>query len=171
MPTIRVEEDVMQGLKKIAEPFVDTPSSVIRRLLEERGVLAKASGSNALEGGVPKKTPNGKTTARRGSLTPQATYEMFVLHVLGTKLGGSAHKHDVTKAVVDLMKSRGFISTAELERVSTGETRADNTVAWARNALKERGLIKKLSIKGIWELTPEGMETAQHVLLPRRSTS
>ena len=31
MPTIRIEHDVFDGLKKLAEPFVDTPNAVIRR--------------------------------------------------------------------------------------------------------------------------------------------
>ena len=37
MPTIRIEQDVFDGLKKLAEPFVDTPGAVIRRLLTETG--------------------------------------------------------------------------------------------------------------------------------------
>ena len=47
MPTIRIENEVFEGLKKLAEPFVDTPNAVIRRLLIEKGLLkeslAKAS--------------------------------------------------------------------------------------------------------------------------------
>ena len=31
MPTVRLEPQVYEALKKLAEPFVDTPSSVIRR--------------------------------------------------------------------------------------------------------------------------------------------
>ena len=39
MPTIRVEDDVFEGLKELAEPFVDTPriasnrTNVITRML------------------------------------------------------------------------------------------------------------------------------------------
>ena len=39
MPTIRVDQDVFEGLQQLAKPFVDSPSMVIRRLLEDRGVL------------------------------------------------------------------------------------------------------------------------------------
>jgi hypothetical protein len=175
MPTIRVDDDVMQGLKALAEPFVDTPNSVIRRLLQERNASAKPATAPSVEPADQRGTGADKQSnekpASRGSLTPQTTYEAFLLHLLGTKFGGGAHKHEVTKAVVELMKSRGFINAAELERVSTGETRAENTVAWARNALKERGLIKRLSIRGIWELTPEGAQRAQSVVLPRRAVN
>lgn len=174
MPTIRVDQDVIQGLKELAEPFDDTPNTVVRALLE----LAKSAGIRKASDLAARISPGPDTStaekateqkpARRGSLTPQQTYEAFLLHVLGTKFDGSAHKHEVTKAVVELMTTRGFINAAELERVSTGETRADNTVAWARNNLKERGLIKRISIRGIWELTPEGIEKAKHILLPRK---
>jgi len=39
MPTIRLDNEVYEALKQLAEPFVDNPNSVIRRLLEEKGVL------------------------------------------------------------------------------------------------------------------------------------
>ena len=39
MPTIRLDHDVFEGLQKLAQPFVDSPGMVIRRLLEEQGVL------------------------------------------------------------------------------------------------------------------------------------
>ena len=64
------------------------------------------------------------------------------------------------------MKSHGFINSADLEHVTTGETRAANTIAWGRNALKEQGLISRNSPRGIWELTHEGMEKAKHTTLP-----
>ncbi len=36
MPSIEIEDDVFESLKNIAEPFIDTPNTVIKRLLEER---------------------------------------------------------------------------------------------------------------------------------------
>ena len=36
--------------------------------------------------------------------------------------------------------------------VATGETRAENAIAWGRNALKERGLLSRASPRGVWEL-------------------
>ena len=43
MPTIRIDDDVFAALQKKAEPFTDTPNSVIKRLLEEAGALPKRS--------------------------------------------------------------------------------------------------------------------------------
>ena len=167
MPTIRIEDDVFQALKSLAEPFVDTPNTVIRRLLRDRTRSPK-------ETTIPKVTnsPNRLSGARAnaniirdGELTHQKTYEEFLLHVLATKFNGKAHKHEVTKAVLELMTEKGLIGPAELVTVSTGETRAANTIAWGRNALKEKGLISHISDRGVWELTTDGMSKAQSLKL------
>ncbi len=156
MPTIRIEDDVFQGLQRLAEPFVDSPSAVIRRLLEEKGVLAP---------GQPRKraAPNRSGTA----LTSQAIYEQYLLHVLDREFKGSAHKRAATAAVVKRMLADGFIGAAEQEMVATGETRAENTLTWGRNALKDRGYLSKTSGRGIWELTAEGRAAARALTLPK----
>lgn len=163
MPTIRIEDDVMQGLKSLAEPFTDTPSSVIRRLLEEKGVLGKRKAPG--DGDVMK--DGARLVAPSEGATPQRVCEPYLLHVLWSEFKGRASKQDATEAVVALLKSRGFFHSTDLELVSSGETRVANTIAWARNALKDQGLISRESSKGIWELTPQGMERAAQIILPR----
>lgn len=160
MPTVRIEDDVMQGLKSLAEPFTDTPNSVIRRLLEDKGVLQKA----ASQPGPAIERPAGD---ERTASTSQKICEPFLLHVLQTKFNGHGGKHEVTKAVIEIMKSRGFVGPADYDRVSSGEAKIENTIAWARNALKERGLISRTSNKGVWELTAQGKERGGQVILPR----
>ena len=61
----------------------------------------------------------------------------------------------------------GHIGAADQELVSTGETKAENTITWARNALKQRGYISRAARRGIWELTPEGKSAAGKVVLPK----
>lgn len=163
MPTIRVDEDVFEGLKKLAEPFVDTPNSVIRALLQAKGVLSKPEQPQP---GVIENERGHEDKAQSSSLTPQSTYEQFLLYVLAQSSTGSASKADATRRVMELMKQRGFIGPAELERVSTGETKAENTIAWGRNALKERGLISRNSPKGTWQLTTEGINRGKAIRLP-----
>ena len=156
MPTIRIEDDVLAGLKSLAEPFVDTPSSVIRRLLEEKGALKRGQAA-------------AREPARsRGDLTPQTAYEEFLLFVLEEKFDGRADKRTVTQEVLARMSKRGFVTSADLEFVSTGETKAENMIAWARNALKDRGLISRQSPRGVWELTPAGRSAAKQIQLPTR---
>jgi hypothetical protein len=148
MPTIRIDQEVYEGLQKLAKPFVDSPSVVIRRLLEERGTLEKKAD-------VPK-------IARRSpvALTPQAVYEQYLLVVLAKEFDGRGHKRDVTHAIVKRMMKDGHIGAADQELVSTGETKAENTITWARNALKQRGHIERASSRGLWELTAQGRAAA-----------
>jgi hypothetical protein len=168
MPTIRLDDDVFNGLKSLAEPFTDTPNSVIRRLLEDRGALAKRQLPDVGRPALDEATAVDAAASPRSravGLTPQATYEKFLLQALATRFKGKGDKHEVTKAVLALMRSRGMLSPPDLERVSTGEIRAENTVAWGRNALKERGLISRTSPRGTWELTPKGLKEGQDVKL------
>ena len=158
MPTIRVDQDVFEGLQKLATPFVDSPSMVIRRLLEDRGVLPKAAQA------APPKTTAGMAS---NALTPQPVYEKYLLHILAREFNGQGHKRDVTHAIVKRMMKDGHIGAADQELVSTGETKAENTITWARNALKQRGYINRAARRGMWELTAEGKEAAGKVALPK----
>ncbi len=158
MPTIRVDQDVFEGLQSLAKPFVDSPSMVIRRLLEERGALAKAAQA------AP---PKAAASIAPNALTPQAVYEKYLLYILAKEFDGQGHKRDVTHAIVKRMMKDGFIGAADQELVSTGETKAENTITWARNALKQRGYISRAARRGIWQLTPEGKIAASAVALPK----
>ena len=164
MPTIRVDPEVFEGLQKLAKPFVDTPGSVIRRLLEDRGVLARRAEPAAARAARSAAAHPAPGTG----LTPQPVYERYLLWALLNQLGGSGHKRDATHEVVKRMMQDGHIGAADQELVATGETKAENTITWARNALKERRLISRASPRGIWQLTPEGVEAAKKVVLTRR---
>jgi hypothetical protein len=80
--------------------------------------------------------------------------------VLLKEFDGRGHKRDVTHAIVKRMMKDGTIGAADQELVSTGETKAENTIAWARNSLKSRGDISRSSPRGIWELTARGRAAA-----------
>jgi hypothetical protein len=153
MPTIRLDQDVFEGLQQLAKPFVDTPSMVVRRLLEDRGLL-KAEVRKAVQ--LP---PD--------ALTPQSTYEGYLLVVLAKEFDGHGHKRDVTHSIVKRMMKDGLIGAADQELVSTGETKAENTITWARNALKQRGYIDRTARRGLWQLTSAGAREAEKVVLPR----
>ena len=165
MPTIRIDEEVFNGLKQLAEPFVDSPNAVVRRLLMEKGIIPQPPvepRANPLLPLVPERvlTP---------LLTPQQIYEQFLLVTLAENFAGRADKRSVTKSVIERMLKQGFIGPADLELVATGETKAENTITWGRNALKNRGLIARGSQRGIWELTEEGRESAKAIKLPKQA--
>jgi hypothetical protein len=168
MPTIRLDDDVFAGLKSLAEPFVDTPNSVIRRLLQERGALPDGADRSATEHVGLKVASAERAKPRRpraAGLVPQSTYEQYLLHVLATQFKGRADKQEVTRAVINVMDARRMLTEADRVHVATGETRAENTIAWGRNALKERGLISQASPRGTWELTEQGLKEGLEVRL------
>jgi hypothetical protein len=145
MPTVRIDDEVFDALKKLAEPLVDTPNSVLRRLLdlETKKPVAKDRGQ----------APN----SSRREKTPQSVYEENLLQVLAAPpFKGRGHKKDVTLAVVERMMKRGLIPPSDMEFVATGETKAENKISWGRNLLKNRGLIRDDAPRGVWELTAEG---------------
>lgn len=173
MPTIRIDDDVFSSLKAMAEPFVDTPNTVIRRLLEERklhqaGAPELPVAPRADDAALLEELSEELTASAKGGQTAQPIYETFLLHVLAKDFGGSASKDQASKRVIHLMQERGYIGHAELQRVSTGETRAQNTIAWGRNALKDRGLISHRSPRGTWQLTDEGMKRGKLIQLPKK---
>jgi hypothetical protein len=163
MPTIRIDDEVFEGLKGLAEPFVDSPNAVIRRLLIANGIL-KESPSPARPAQTQPPAPERVLTPL---LTPQAIYEQFLLATLAREFGGRGAKRRVTQAVIERMVKQGFIGPADLELVATGETKAENTITWGRNALKNRGLIVRGSKRGIWELTEEGRAEGAALELPK----
>ena len=163
MPTIRIDDEVFEGLKQLAEPFVDTPAAVIRRMLIEKGIFKSAPPRAK----APVRTPPSPERVLTPQLTPQAVYEQFLLATLAHDFGGRGGKREVTQATIQKMVKQGFISPADLELVATGETKAENTITWGRNALKNRGLIGRGSRRGIWELTEEGREAGKAVELPK----
>jgi hypothetical protein len=149
MPTVRIDDEVFEALKKLAEPLVDTPNSVLRRLLDLKDKRAP--------------TPKPAPIKSQREQTPQSVYEENLLAVLAAApFNGRGNKKDVTLAVVERMMKRGLIPPSDLEFVATGETKAENKISWGRNLLKNRGLIRGDAPRGIWELTPEGKARRPH---------
>src|SRR4051812_11644725 len=107
--TIGIDREVWEALKAEAEPFVDTPNSVLRRrfgldapqdggadatlvqraLLGDDGTTSAAAPPRRSSG--RRSSTNGKAPVRkrapRGSLLPEEAYEMPILEVLD-KHGG-----------------------------------------------------------------------------------
>ena len=167
MPTVRLDDEVFEALKRTAEPFVDSPNAVIRRLLVEKGLLA-ARPQRARPAG-PRPGAPAPAARERLDLTAQRVYESYLLATLARDFAGRGDKRSVTRGVIERMVAQGHIGPAELELVATGDTRAENTITWARNALKNRGLLSRASRRGIWELSDEGRAAAVSVELGRRT--
>lgn len=141
MPVIRVDDDVFRELQKRAEPLVDTPNSVLRRLLG----LDKGSG-------VP--GPSGVSIS--GKRTPRSAFRLPILQALEA-LKGRGRMSRVLEQVETIM--RADLKPADRERLpSGGEIRWRNTAAWERYLMVKDGLLRRDSPRGMWEMTDKGRE-------------
>jgi hypothetical protein len=166
---IEVDEEVWELLKERAEPFVDTPNTVIRRMLD----LPSASNGSpddsgaAVRDALGSQSPSrGTQTRRRGrrSKAPRAQtgtiladdeYELPILAILDQQ-GGRAP----TREVLDQLGERlsGKLMPADYEPLSSGDIRWRNRAQFVRLRLIERGDMEKGSPRGLWELTEQGRD-------------
>lgn len=172
-PTIRVDEEVYGLIKDEAEPFVDTPNSVLRRkynLSSQNGAGAEADPGKRSEEDPSSKAQDATTTKRakrsrrrgkkgggqravRGSLVPQADYELPILQVLVDK-GGRAPSREVIDALEPLLADK--LKDVDRSKTSSGEIRWRNRGQFVRLDLIEKGQLAKDSPRGIWEITDAG---------------
>jgi len=145
MEQIEVDNDVLNLLREHAEPFTDSPNSVLRRLL---GIDSERKGP--AKGKLVKK---GAGRASPGSILPEAEYEIPILQELVAR-GGRAHATEITDAVGERLADR--LTDLDRERLDSGEVRWRNRVQFTRLTLKQLGLIAPDSPRGIWEITDAG---------------
>src|SRR5689334_858499 len=94
-PTIRIDEDVFEALKAHAEPLVDTPNSVLRRLLqlsEERALPSDEASTKPVKSRKRRRRPGARTSSKRArseSILSNDEYELPILKILSEK-GGQA---------------------------------------------------------------------------------
>lgn len=167
MIQIEVDEEVFQELKARAEPFVDTPNSVIRRELglddeesgQERGPeLAVALSPEVAKSGSKRrrsrKSRSGRTRVPAGSLLPESEYVDPILRVISAK-GGRAPTREVIEDVGGIVGDR--LTVLDKERMASGAVRWHNRVQFTRLRMVDQGLLKSGSPRGVWEITDEGM--------------
>lgn len=92
---------------------------------------------------------------QRGLRTPEIAFFQPILKAL-IELNGSAEMDDVLEKVEQSMK--GVLRQVDFEPLASGTDmlRWRNTAKWARNTMKEEGLLKSNSPQGIWEITETG---------------
>lgn len=154
---IRIDDDIYEGLKKIADPFEDTPNTIIRKILISYQSVTKQDIK------ITEK-PQQSNRMKKGNSTIQKVYEEWLIYILWNEFKGRANKTDITKSIISNMRKSGLLKEVDFEKVSTGETRAENKIAWGRNKLKEEGFISPHSPAGIWELTEEGIRKAKNIV-------
>lgn len=144
--SIEVDDDVWRALIERAEPLVDTPNSVLRRVLLNTDNGATSVQAQSLAGGSSRRN-------RPGDLLPETEYFVPILHAL-EKRGGRAPTREVLDAVGHEVRER--LTPGDLEPTGNGnEVRWEMRVHFARLRMKERGLVKSNSPRGTWEISDE----------------
>jgi hypothetical protein len=149
-PTIRVDDNVWAALQKEAQPFVDTPNDVLRRLLGLNGV----HDTSLLVQSRVKNT----SRIRKGEKTPVAQYFIPVLRAI-EEMRGRGPVSEILDRVGLTMRNR--LNKFDLQTLPSGQLRWRNTAQWARNAMvKDMNppLLDPSSPNGWWEITDAGRE-------------
>jgi hypothetical protein len=180
--SIEIDRDVYKELQVRAVPFVDTPNTVLRRLLNLDADLAideptdDGNAPAASVGPAPqpttrrgaptrgraKKPVKGKdatrTRAPSGALLPEDRYETPLLIALAER-GGSASSRDVIASVGEQLADD--LMPMDKESLKSGGIRWQSRVQFVRLRLIERGLVEKDTPRGTWGLTEAGMTAAK----------
>lgn len=144
MPVIRVSVETYARLKKYAQPFEDTPESVITKALTALEMIDGAASPAPLA-----------STAQRTDAPklPQKEFRYPLLMTL-LKFGGKAQAKDVRSVLGPIMTPK--LSEGDYESVSTGDPRWWNATCWERSDLVKDGLMRDDSERGVWEISEAG---------------
>lgn len=180
--TIEIDDEVYDRLKEVAEPFVDTPNSVLRRLLELDGSTSNGNSqldvsgvatpappgsraphpqtakapntrSSSRKAGSRKKKVVGRSRVPAGSILAEEEYEIPLLEAL-MDAGGSAASRDVVEAVG--RKLAGRLTDIDREPLKSGGIRWENRIQFVRLKMIERGWMEKGVPRGTWAISDEG---------------
>ncbi len=120
-----------------------------------RDIRALGSRLGALVQAKPGGTSEVRAHLAKGLKTPQDAYRVPILRALAD-LGGSADLSVVLDRVYAVMKAK--LNKHDLAPLPSDKDtqRWRNTAQWCRNAMREEGLIKEVSDRGVWEISEAG---------------
>jgi hypothetical protein len=173
--SIEIDSEIWSLLKREAEPFVDTPNTVLRRLLQlspyeseatdaELGPVADLGPRNAAAEGRRRRQRKRGPRAPAGTLLPETEYEDPILRVLGER-GGSAPAREVIPAVGKLLSEQ--LMPLDRAALSSGKPRWESRVQFTRLRMRKAGLIDDSAPRGVWRLSPEGLAAYSKLEGPR----
>ena len=92
MRTIEIDDDVMTALKAEAEPFADTPNSVLRRILGLHKASPSRVGAEKARSQADTEGPSegNRARARAGTILPEEEYMLPLLEVLQQQGAGAS---------------------------------------------------------------------------------
>jgi Mrr N-terminal domain len=141
---IEVDGEVLAAIKDAAEPFVDNPNRVLRRLFE----------LPALEKDGTAAFPAKIARAPRSSLLPLAEFELAILRAVADACG-EATRLKLMEVLGRELDDR--LTDLDREPLISGALRWQSRVDQARNRLVKAGFLES-PYRGVWKLTPAGAE-------------
>ena len=154
MPTIKVSEPVFRELQELAEPLVDTPDTVVRRLIEAfREGRQEATGTAkqpSRRRNASSASGSGRKRARKGEKTTHQELYQPLLQVLKAA-GGQLSASDAIEGVGSVMAER--LNDVDRAGLPSGEIRWRNTVRWASHRLQKSGELDPEAPYGFWRLS------------------
>ena len=173
VPVVRIKDETWERLKHWAIPLEDTPDDALHKVLDvaerHRHCPTHLQEGNRISNTEPvilldpsrviSECQEGELIIGRSStsrsLVPLREYEMPILESIH-ELEGSAPRKKVLAAVKSKMNH--LFGDAELEMIPSGQDiRWRKRTEWTRFILvHNRGLLKRNSPPGIWELTEQG---------------
>lgn len=183
-----IDDEVGEVLKRQAEPLVDSVNSVLRRILGlskspqspmffeidvlgDRGLRVATSiveGERARVASAARQTERSRqkrhhgrddrarSRAPKGSLLDERAYWKPILQVLADSPEGSVQAREVVERVGEMLADR--LTELDRARVSSGGLRWQGRVMFARLRMKDSGLLKPDSPRGVWEISDRGRE-------------
>lgn len=166
MPQVDLDSDVFEYLQSEAQPLVDTPSTVLRRLLKLNGTSNGAGPEAPMTAKPPRTVPAKRakrqgptrTRAAAGTILPEERYELPLLRAL-VAAGGRAPYREIVGAVGVELKDD--LMPADLEALNSGTIRWQSRLQFVRLRLIERGLLDKDTPRGVWGITDAGRAAAE----------
>jgi len=161
-PVIRVDEEVFGALQSQAEPFVDTPNDVLRRLLGLSGPSTSSvamGGGRLPPGGGKRLASGGGERLPAGESTPNGMFRAPILSALA-ELGGKGRTAEILQLVEAKMSH--ILNAKDREWLPDGaDIRWRKKAGWEAYNMQKEGLLVKGPPRGVWHLTERGQEEAQ----------
>jgi hypothetical protein len=140
-----LDDDVITALQNLAVPFQDSPSDVIRRLLNN--TVSKQSTQLLIK--------ERSERPQRENMTSQNVYAEYLLKCIRAA-GGSIDSTTGARKVLEMMIDDNILTETDLATMQNGKMRAENMVTWAIRKLKQTGKLGKSAKRGTWSLTKRG---------------
>jgi len=140
-----------------AEKFI----SIVKRLEGLKIKTLKILSSEYISTDIQENKKQIEGNSLNTSITPMETYYLPLLETL-YELGGRGKTREVIERVGE--KMRDILTPYDYEYLpSGGSIRWENRVQWARLKLVHKGLLKRDSPKGIWELSEKGYKYMENL--------